>query len=107
MLGTLRGIRAGHTQTRDLVENQTLGTSLSPPAPRPPLGSRAALTVCHGTAIRHASQINSRPVQENCQLTARDNTAFVLRLQVQGQLCVLHCRTQKATRMGESKCTRS
>lgn len=92
------------TQTRDLVENQTLGTSL-PLAP--PLGSRAALTVCHGTAIRHASQINSRPVQENCQLTDRDNTAFVLRLQVQGQLCVLHCRTQKATRMGESKCTRS
>lgn len=52
--------------------------------------SRAALTLCHGTAIRQGSQINSGPVQENRQLSAGDNAAFVLRLQVQGQLPVLH-----------------
>lgn len=52
---------------------------------------RAALTLCHGTAIRHGSQINSRPVQENRQLSTGDNAAFVLRLEVQGQLPVLHC----------------
>lgn len=52
---------------------------------------RAALTLCHGAAIRQASQINSRPVQENRQLSTGDNAAFVLRLQVQGQLPVLHC----------------
>lgn len=51
---------------------------------------RAALTLCHGTAIRQASQINSRSVQENRQLSAGDNAAFVLRLEVQGQLPVLH-----------------
>lgn len=88
------------------------GDLLSPALPCPTLpcpgtaqGSRAALTIRHGTAIRHASQINSRPVQENCQLTTRDNTAFVLCLQVQGQLCVLHCWTQKAMWMDKRKCT--
>lgn len=58
---------------------------------------QAALTLCHGTAIRQASQINSGPVQENRQLSARDNAAFVLRLQVQGQLPVLHCGRQGDT----------
>ena len=113
MLRTLKRIRGSHGQGW-LGRTQTQGPGIepnpghllySPPHPTP--GSRAALTVCYGTAIRHASQINSWPVQENCQLTARDNTAFVLRLQVQGQLCVLHCWTQKATWVEESKCTQS
>lgn len=55
--------------------------------PEPP----RALTLCRGAAIRQSSQINSWPVQENRQLSAGDNAAFVLRLQVQGQLPVLHC----------------
>lgn len=50
-----------------------------------------ALTLCRGAAIRQSSQINSWPVQENRQLSTGDNVAFVLRLQVQGQLPVLHC----------------
>lgn len=76
------------------------GPRPAPPRPGTVLRSRAALTICQGTAIRHISQINSRPVQENCQLSAWDNAAFVLRLQVQGQLRVLHCGVQKATWMG-------
>ena len=110
----LRRVWAGWAvpEPRYLVENQALGTSSALPRPAPPcpvpaqaLGSRAALTIRHSTAIRHASQINSRPVQENCQLTTRDNTAFVLCLQVQGQLCVLHCWTQKAMWMDKRKRT--
>lgn len=75
------------------------GRALSPtPLPTACTRGRAALTLCRGTAIRQVSHVNSRPVQENRQLAAGDNGAFVLRLQVQGQLPVLHCRRQATWR---------
>lgn len=63
------------------------------------------LTLGAGTAVGNngnAAQSNSRPVQEHRQLPARHNAAFVLRLQVQGQLPVLHCHRRDMDRDPQS-----
>lgn len=51
---------------------------------------KAGLTVCCRAAIGQRAQINNHAVQTDVELPSRYNRAFVLRLQHQTQLDVLH-----------------
>ena len=61
----------------------------------------AGLTVCCRAAIGQRSQINSHAVQTDVELASRYNRAFVLRLQDQTELQILHCRERGAERRRE------
>lgn len=52
--------------------------------------SKAGLTVCCRAAIGQRAQINNHAVQADVELASRHNRSFVLRLQHQTQLHVLH-----------------